>query len=86
MTKKAAKKKVLACFVIIAILMSTIPASAQPTGTLKIYVKNEADSYQSGAEVLRYDSNWNYFDKKTTGSSGYVIWTKISTGTYILTL
>jgi hypothetical protein len=83
MAKEGAKKKVLTFFVICAILMSAIPASAQATGALKIYVKNEAGSYLSGAEVVRYDANWNYIDTKTTSSSGYVSWSGINTGTYI---
>ena len=83
MAKKGAKKKVLTFFVICAILMSAIPASAQATGALKIYVKNEAGSYLSGAEVVRYDANWNYIDTKTTSSSGYVSWSGINTGIYI---
>ena len=54
----------------------------QPTGNLGIYVKNDARSFQSGAIVKRYDASWNYLDQKTTSSSGYVLWSGISTGTY----
>jgi len=56
---------------------------AAPTGTLKIYSKDQNGTTVSGKKLILYDSNWNAVGVSvTTNSSGYYQWNNLDAGTY----
>ena len=73
-------------FISFGIIFNTaVPTtSAQSTGNLNVLVENWNGSARSGAKVLRYTSNWQYIDQRTTGSNGWASWSKILAATYNL--
>ena len=75
-------------------LVSSKPNDWEVTGTgtievtsiteLKVQVLNINGRSVDGAEVWRYDVNWNYLDKKVTQNGGWATWSPIDAGTYWL--